>query len=135
MAANGSFEGGPRDLKQVWFPGNHSDVDGVYPEAESGLSKIALEWMIQEAIAAGLLVAQSKVDEVLGKTGGAYVKPNANAVLHDALKGWWRLAEYIPKRAYDWATGETRWRMNRGRRRTLPPKPLIHEAAYQRGEE
>lgn len=45
---------GPRDLKQVWFPGVHSDVGGGYPESESGFSKIALKWMVDEAVAAGL---------------------------------------------------------------------------------
>jgi uncharacterized protein (DUF2235 family) len=46
-------QSGPRELKQVWFPGVHSDVGGGYPEAESGLSKIALQWMLNEAINAG----------------------------------------------------------------------------------
>jgi len=49
-------DGGPKDLKQVWFPGVHCDIGGGYPEAESGLSKIALEWMFREAVAAGLPV-------------------------------------------------------------------------------
>jgi uncharacterized protein (DUF2235 family) len=40
---------GPRDVKQVWFPGVHADVGGGYPEAESGLSKLALQWMLDEA--------------------------------------------------------------------------------------
>lgn len=39
--------GGPLDLKQVWFPGVHCDVGGGYPEEESGLSKIAREWMLE----------------------------------------------------------------------------------------
>ena len=47
---------GPKDLKQVWFVGAHSDVGGGYPEAESGLAKIALAWMIKEAEMAGLQV-------------------------------------------------------------------------------
>src|SRR6476661_4851981 len=34
--------GGPRDVKQVWFPGVHCDVGGGYAEKESGLSKLAL---------------------------------------------------------------------------------------------
>ena len=49
-------EAGPKDLKQVWFPGVHCDVGGGYPEPESGLSKIALQWMIEEARRAGLLL-------------------------------------------------------------------------------
>ena len=32
---------GPVDLRQVWFPGVHCDVGGGYPEADSGLSKLA----------------------------------------------------------------------------------------------
>jgi uncharacterized protein (DUF2235 family) len=33
-------DSGPKDLKQVWFPGVHCDVGGGYPEAQSGLSKV-----------------------------------------------------------------------------------------------
>lgn len=35
-------------LKQVWFAGNHSDIGGSYPEDESRLSDITLDWMVQE---------------------------------------------------------------------------------------
>ena len=38
----------PKWLKQVWFPGCHSDIGGSYSEAESRLSDIALDWMIDE---------------------------------------------------------------------------------------
>ncbi len=41
-------EGHPR-FKQVWFAGNHSDIGGSYPETESRLSDIALQWMVEEA--------------------------------------------------------------------------------------
>ena len=47
---------GPKDLQQVWFPGVHCDVGGGYPEKECGLSKIALEWMLDEAAAKGYTV-------------------------------------------------------------------------------
>ena len=40
----------------MWFVGGHSDVGGSCPETESGLSKIALRWMLREAEAAGLLI-------------------------------------------------------------------------------
>ena len=43
-------------------------MGGGYPEAESGLSKIALQWMLNEAINAGLLVSPGRMDLVLGKT-------------------------------------------------------------------
>lgn len=38
----------PEWLKQVWFPGCHSDIGGSYPEPESRLSDIALQWMLDE---------------------------------------------------------------------------------------
>lgn len=38
----------PEWLKQVWFAGCHSDIGGSYPETESRLSDIALDWMISE---------------------------------------------------------------------------------------
>lgn len=40
--------GNPDWLKQVWFAGNHSDIGGSYPEDESRLSDIALDWMVEE---------------------------------------------------------------------------------------
>ena len=83
MPKNPPPRGGPKDLKQVWFPGVHCDVGGGYPEAESGLSKIALEWMLKEAIAAGLLVDPAKMALVLGQRGDEYVRPNAKADAHE----------------------------------------------------
>lgn len=38
----------PQWLKQVWFAGCHSDIGGSYPEPESRLSDIALDWMVSE---------------------------------------------------------------------------------------
>jgi hypothetical protein len=35
-------------LSQMWFAGNHSDVGGSYPETESRLSDISLQWMVEE---------------------------------------------------------------------------------------
>lgn len=36
----------PQWLEQLWFAGNHSDVGGSYPDAESRLSDAALQWMV-----------------------------------------------------------------------------------------
>src|SRR5262249_8104846 len=69
--------GGPKDLKQVWFPGVHCDVGGGYPELESGLSKIALEWLLKEAIGAGLITDPTRVNLILGHSGRGYVTPEA----------------------------------------------------------
>jgi len=125
-------DGGPKDLKQVWFPGVHGDVGGGYPEAESGLSKIALRWMLKEAIGAGLLVDPGRMDVILGM-GGNYASPDPNAMMHESLTGLWWLAEILWKRRYNWMKQIWQWRPNLGRRRAIPPNSLIHESAYQRG--
>jgi hypothetical protein len=126
---------GPRDVQQVWFPGVHCDVGGGYPETASGLSKYTLGWMIDEAIAAGLLVDREKAAEVLGRRGsGAYVSASPRAPGHESLKGFWNLAEIVPKRHWNWKAGRWERRMNLYRRRTIPPGSLIHESAYLQGE-
>jgi uncharacterized protein (DUF2235 family) len=125
--------GGPKDLKQVWFAGVHCDVGGGYPEQESGLSKFALEWMLKEASAAGLLVDPVKRDEVLGRTDPTkYAPPDPNAKIHESLTIWWWPVEFLLKRHWNSSKGEWERRMNLGRRRTIPPKPLIHQSAYDR---
>jgi uncharacterized protein (DUF2235 family) len=134
--ADASRPHGPRDVQQVWFPGVHCDVGGGYAEAESALSKIALQWMLDEAEQAGLLVDPARRREVLGQAGGnRYVAPNANAPAHESLKGFWHLAEYVPKKHFDWKTQTECRRMNRHRRRTIPPGSLVHASARQRGVE
>ena len=42
-------EKGNKTFEQIWFSGNHSDIGGSYPEIESRLSDIALEWMVNAA--------------------------------------------------------------------------------------
>ncbi|MFL6390416.1 MAG: DUF2235 domain-containing protein [Terriglobales bacterium] len=126
-------EHGPKDVLQVWFPGVHCDVGGGYPEGGSGLSKIALEWMLEQAKMAGLCVNPQRQTEVLGQTpNSTYAKPDADACVHESLKGWWKLAEWMRKPHYDFATGKTKMRRNRGRARTIPPGSLIHESTYTR---
>ena len=86
----------PPNLKQVWFAGVHSDVGGGYAESESGLSQVALRWMLCEAQSAGLALDSQKVIDVLGgKT--PYIVPDARAALHKSLTGFWWLGEFWPK--------------------------------------
>jgi uncharacterized protein (DUF2235 family) len=126
--------GGPKDIKQVWFAGVHSDVGGGYPEAESGLSKITLEWMLREAKQAGLLTVPDREQSLLGYGSAKYVRPDPQAPMHESLTGWWNLAEFVPKRHYDWASGQQTKRMNFYRPRTIPDGAMIHASAYQRGQ-
>jgi uncharacterized protein (DUF2235 family) len=124
---------GPKDLKQVWFAGVHSDVGGGYSESESALSKVPLNWMMQEAKASGLRVDATRESEVLGRSAGNnYVAPDPNGMAHESLTGLWNLAEFIPKQHYDWTMEKTAYRMNLYRRRTIPPHSLVHDSVFAR---
>jgi len=118
-----------QDLRQVWFRGVHSDIGGSYREHQSGLSKIALEWMLVEAQKAGLELEAHKVETVLGRGGHGYlpkfVRPDPNGQLHRSLQGAWWLLEFLPHRDPHVGNG---WYIPRGRRRTLPPNAIIHES-------
>ncbi|WP_165840037.1 DUF2235 domain-containing protein [Motiliproteus coralliicola] len=63
-------------LKQLWFPGVHSDVGGGYKE--TGLSDGALQWMAEEAMAQGLKLNGSML---------AQVKPDPQGLEHDSHVG------------------------------------------------
>lgn len=74
------------DVRQIWFPGVHSDVGGGYPE--TGLSDGALRWMIDEAAALGIAFD----DDMVGQ-----VRPDARAVLHDSCTGVFKLLRTRPR--------------------------------------
>ncbi|MBI1746787.1 MAG: DUF2235 domain-containing protein [Acidobacteria bacterium] len=124
-----------QDVKEVWFPGVHSDVGGSYAESESQLSKNALQWMVCEAELAGLLVdSQRKADILGGKP--PYVAPDPHTKnQHESLRGGWWIAEVWPKVVHV-ETPLGRWkkplRLNLGRRRWISPDPLVHESVEQR---
>lgn len=117
------------DIQQVWFPGVHCDVGGGYPEAESAISKYPLEWMINEAVKAGLLVDADRVAQILGRHGDRFTAA-APAQMHESLKGAWHLAEFIPKARYDRARQRQSLRMNLYRRRTMPDDACVHDVAW-----
>ncbi len=73
-------------FEQVWFAGVHSDVGGSYPETESRLSDIALQWMVERSTAANHPLI---VDDHYLRT-----YPDASGIQHDERKrGWlpWKL--------------------------------------------
>lgn len=53
-----------QDTLQVWFSGVHAHIGGGYPEAESGLSKFPLIWMIEEAVRSGMSVSRQTVNQL-----------------------------------------------------------------------
>jgi len=56
-------------FEQIWFAGDHSDVGGSYPENESRLSDISLEWMLEAAVKTGLKYDQSVLQLYPDPTG------------------------------------------------------------------
>jgi uncharacterized protein (DUF2235 family) len=129
--------GAPRpgqDVKQVWFAGMHSDIGGGHPEAESGLAKIPLEWMLNEANDAGLNFDAGRVATVLGYAGGRYSSPDASAIMHDSRKDPWLLLEPFPHRYYGMnsdppqATVRIPWR----NRRLIPAGVIVHDSVNER---
>ncbi|MEW9805173.1 DUF2235 domain-containing protein [Mesorhizobium marinum] len=78
----------PEWLIQMWFAGNHSDIGGSYPEEESRLSDIALQWMVNEATGAEhpLIVDREKLKLYPDPLGMQHCE--IEAVL-DSYPGWW----------------------------------------------
>ena len=90
-------------IRQVWFAGVHSDVGGSYKE--SGLSDVALKWLIDEALKHGLIINEGKYSQI---------KPNPEDKLHNSLLPFW------------WILG---WK-----RRKIVNDSLIHHSVYERIE-
>ena len=122
-----------QDVKQVWFAGAHSDVGGSYPEAKSGLSKIALEWILAEAAEKGLLLEAAKCGVVVhgGATadGESFAGPDFKAELHRSLHGGWWILEYLPMNR---TTQHFKFSLHRGRPRDIKPGALIHRSVLDR---
>jgi uncharacterized protein (DUF2235 family) len=122
-----------QDIKQVWFAGVHSDVGGGYPEAESGLAKDTLEWMLREAIAAGILADPAKVDFILGRIPPPPPVPaDPLAEKHESLQGSWWLLELLPHSYYDAAAKKKKWRIPMGASRTIPEGSTLHRSVIER---
>lgn len=125
------------DVAEVWFPGVHCDVGGGYPENESGLAKIAMKWMLDEAEELGLRVDPAKRAKVLGgtpsKESPQMAVPYPCAMMHESLKGFWRVMEWLPKRVWLGESVGKRWRCNFGKRRVpLPGGLAVHVAVGER---
>jgi len=125
-------------LKQVWFAGVHSDVGGSYAAAESGLSQIALEWMLCEAVPLGLLVDPVKADAVLGRIPPAQVapatpvKPDPAQKSHNSLTALWWILEFLPHSYFDPVARRAKWRIPFGARRTIPFGSVLHETVQDK---
>lgn len=123
------------NIREVWFAGVHSDVGGSYPEEESGLAKIALQWMLNEAKTAGLIIDPEHYKKIVLGMDEDTVGPDVNGKLHRSLKGFWWIGEIIPKHKYDDKKKSRSWIIPRGRYRKIPKEAYIHESVFQRMKE
>ena len=73
-------------VKQLWFPGVHADVGGGY--LETGLSDLALQWMMEESRALGLGLRDAMA---------AQLRPDPRGVLHDSRDGLFQLLRAQPR--------------------------------------
>jgi len=92
-------------IRQVWFPGVHTDVGGGYEQ--NGLSDITLRWMINNAKEHGLLL---NIDH------GISIKPNPNEFIHNSRKWFW---------------GKWYWKKQRYLTDYIV-KPVIHQSVLDR---
>lgn len=75
-----------QDVRQVWFPGVHSDVGGGYDDKRCG--DVVLEWMLDAAWSKGLLLRDSYVHRD--------VKPDVFGPLHDSMTSGWQIVDWLP---------------------------------------
>ncbi len=75
-------------LTQVWFAGVHSNIGGGYPEDK--LSLVTLDWMMSQAIAAGLRFDPSAVPDIA-------IERSGYARLYDSRAGVAAYYRYRPR--------------------------------------
>lgn len=125
-----------QDVKQVWFAGVHSDVGGSYALEASGLSNIALEWMLVEAKGKGLFIDDIKAREIVNQIPDPHLKDQ-----NISLKGAWYIGEIWPKIVRikkKLADGESKWvsriyfNLCRNRPINNSTKPILHQSVTMR---
>jgi len=91
-----------QNIKRVWFAGVHSAVGGSYSPDRSGLSQIALEWMLCEAASFGRMVDPDRAKHVLGYLPAPPLHPaDLKQPIHDSLTWAWWILEFLPHQFYD----------------------------------
>lgn len=103
----------PEQLGQVWFAGNHADIGGSYPENESRLSDITLQWMVEF-----LTEEIPEAWRVLADANLLKLYPSCDGMMHDECMV---------------GVGGTRLHWDRAVR-VVPDTALLHKSVYERLE-
>lgn len=138
-----------QDVKQVWFPGTHTDVAGSVLERNAGLAKLTMHWMRQELDALGVdglefrdtfynRYVLGKQDEVTKRMKLDISEPSALAPLHSQMKiqKFWPILEIFPRlmRRSNWPNqkGMFGYYLPLGQYRYIPKGAEIHPSAFER---
>lgn len=125
-----------QDVEEVWFAGGHGDVGGGYPEEGSGLCKVPLVWMIDQAKRCGLRFSTASINSlVYGKRKDSrYVAPDPLGQSHNAMTLAWSIIEFIPctkpKDSERWSIFG--FSLPFFEHRHVPPGAKIHESVRAR---
>ncbi|MBR0861873.1 DUF2235 domain-containing protein [Bradyrhizobium diazoefficiens] len=134
---------GHERLRQWWFAGNHSDVGGSYPEPESRLSDIALEWMCREALSVpdalltGPIFVNGEKLQGSGDIGQAlYVYPDAGGMQHCEVAGMRDTLDALADKLPNWSwvrrlIGRQNWEV---KVRDIDAAAKVHPTVVQRFE-
>ena len=105
--------GSGQDLVERWFAGCHSDIGGGHAEQCGALWRVAFDWMVDEAVAAGLRMDQARLQQLRSKP--KLVGEPWTEATNESLTWKWVLPEFWPKLSYS-----QRWKRN------LPSAGLFH---------
>ena len=136
----------PQDVRQMWFPGYHSDIGGSPLEDRAGLGKLTLKWMLDDLAAAGvkLKFLQGALNRYVNGThdtartvaGLPYSKPDPMAPIHNSMIVPWHLLEVFPKsmKRREWPAGRPGfiWYLPFSEPRAIPTDHEISDAAVVR---
>ena len=126
-----------QDVLEAWFPGVHCDVGGGYLEMESGLSKDTLKWMAGHAEQNGLRLHPKAKEAILPEENTKDdAAPSVVAPIHESLRGWWWIAEYVPKThmVHHKDGWKKEWEIHGGRHRHVPENINLHRSVIERME-
>ena len=98
-------------MEQIWFSGVHTDVGGGYEE--TGLSDIALNWMIMKAADHGLKIYAEDIYKFEGNPDGA---------MHDSRGG--TFSKFFRKKERVWPEKDGSGKLRR--------KPIVHPSVLLR---
>ncbi|GJE75121.1 MULTISPECIES: DUF2235 domain-containing protein [Methylobacteriaceae] len=122
-------QGEPDPLIQMWFAGNHSDIGGSYPEAESRLSDVALQWMVEQATK---IPDPLRVDGMVSGepgTGRLHLHPASDGMQHCEVAGMHdSIAGILPR----WLSRRMGWLGWPVKVREIPEDALVHPSVRER---